>query len=539
MSKNKKRNKKINSKLKKVNNNISSNNIETKIKESTNQNTNTLEKININDEFEDKKTKLDKEIINKKIDHLNQKILINKLKYALIVILIIIFSFLIINFVILSPNIVLKGDKNLILEVNSDYDELGYTANYLGKDITSNVIVKSNLDTKKIGIYKIEYIITYKGKTKKIKRNIEVKDTTKPVIELVGDKKTYVCPNKEYEELGYKATDNYDGDITSKVEVKYNNDKIIYEVKDSSNNKTSVERKIISEDIEKPVITLNGNSEVIVYLDNNYIESGFSAMDNCDLDITDKVEVENDLILDKVGTYKITYKVKDNSGNETNIERIVKVMNPISTGKVIYLTFDDGPSSITSGILDILKEENVKATFFVIGNANNYPDIIKREINEGHTVALHTFTHSYKLVYNSSEDYFNDLNMIRNTVYNITGKYSNIIRFPGGSSNTVSRNYQKGLMTYLAKEVEKRGFTYFDWNVSSEDAGGARTSSDVYYNVVNNLRYKNNIVLLHDFGGNYKTLNALRDIIRYGKSNGYTFEAITEYTEPVHHRVNN
>lgn len=539
MSKNKKRNKKINSKLKKVNNNISSNNIETKIKESTNQNTNTLEKININDEFEDKKTKLDKEIINKKIDHLNQKILINKLKYALIVILIIIFSFLIINFVILSPNIVLKGDKNLILEVNSDYDELGYMANYLGKDITSNVIVKSNLDTKKIGIYKIEYIITYKGKTKKIKRNIEVKDTTKPVIELVGDKKTYVCPNKEYEELGYKATDNYDGDITSKVEVKYNNDKIIYEVKDSSNNKTSVERKIISEDIEKPVITLNGNSEVIVYLDNNYIESGFSAMDNCDLDITDKVEVENDLILDKVGTYKITYKVKDNSGNETNIERIVKVMNPISTGKVIYLTFDDGPSSITSGILDILKEENVKATFFVIGNANNYPDIIKREINEGHTVALHTFTHSYKLVYNSSEDYFNDLNMIRNTVYNITGKYSNIIRFPGGSSNTVSRNYQKGLMTYLAKEVEKRGFTYFDWNVSSEDAGGARTSSDVYYNVVNNLRYKNNIVLLHDFGGNYKTLNALRDIIRYGKSNGYTFEAITEYTEPVHHRVNN
>ena len=129
--------------------------------------------------------------------------------------------------------------------------------------------------------------------------------------------------------------------------------------------------------------------------------------------------------------------------------------------------------------------------------------------------------------------------IIQNKVEGIIGKKSTIIRFPGGSSNTVSRRYSLGIMTILTNEVTNKGFTYFDWNVSSGDAGEARSSDDVYRNVTSSLKYQNNVVLMHDFEGNYKTLNALRDIIKYGKQNGYTFSAINTSTFPSHHGINN
>ena len=117
---------------------------------------------------------------------------------------------------------------------------------------------------------------------------------------------------------------------------------------------------------------------------------------------------------------------------------------------------------------------------------------------------------------------------------------SNIIRFPGGGSNTVSRNYSKGIMSILTKEVLNRGYHYFDWNVSSNDAGGAKTSEEVYNNVVKNLsKNRANVVLMHDFENNYKTLNAISDIIDYGKANGYQFLAIDMSTSMVRHSVNN
>ena len=120
-----------------------------------------------------------------------------------------------------------------------------------------------------------------------------------------------------------------------------------------------------------------------------------------------------------------------------------------------------------------------------------------------------------------------------------TGYNATITRFPGGSSNTISR-YNPGIMTELSREVVKRGYKYFDWNVSSGDAGGARTSQDVYNNVIKGLsKNKANMVLMHDFGGNTKTLNALADIIDYGINNGYTFSSINESTPMITHSVNN
>ena len=204
----------------------------------------------------------------------------------------------------------------------------------------------------------------------------------------------------------------------------------------------------------------------------------------------------------------------------------------------IYLTFDDGPrNGTTNVILDILKEEGVKATFFV---TNGGPDeLIKREYDEGHTVALHTASHDYATVYASVDAYFNDLNIVSTRVKNITGEESKIIRFPGGSSNTVSRHYCVGIMSTLTQLVLERGYRYYDWNVSSGDAaGGTVTKEMVYSNVVNSLsRDRINVVLMHDIKP--YTRDALRDIIRYGKENGYTFERITPATQMVTQRVNN
>ena len=164
--------------------------------------------------------------------------------------------------------------------------------------------------------------------------------------------------------------------------------------------------------------------------------------------------------------------------------------------------------------------------------------MIKREYDEGHTVALHTASHDYASVYKSVNDYYNDLFQVQNRVKRITGVESKIIRFPGGSSNTISKKYSKGIMTTLTKDVLNKGYRYYDWNIDSDDAGGTNTSSGVYNNVVKYLsKNRSNMILMHDIKPHTK--DALRSIIRYGKNNGYTFEKITMSTPMITHHVNN
>ena len=298
-------------------------------------------------------------------------------------------------------------------------------------------------------------------------------------------------------------------------------------------------------DNEAPIITLKGGDNYYITEKTEYSDPGYTASDNCEGDLTEKVKVSGKVDSNVVGKYYIDYSVSDSKGNSTKVTRTVIVSKEIQTSSpikgAIYLTFDDGPSStITSKLLDILKEKNVKATFFVINHSSNLDYLIKREYDEGHTVALHSYSHNYANVYSSVDSYFNDLNQISDKVEKITGMKSNIIRFPGGGSNTVSRNYSIGIMSILTKEVLNRGYHYFDWNVSSNDAGGAKTSEEVYNNVVKNLsKNRANVVLMHDFENNYKTLNAISDIIDYGKANGYQFLAIDMSTAMVRHSVNN
>ena len=188
--------------------------------------------------------------------------------------------------------------------------------------------------------------------------------------------------------------------------------------------------------------------------------SGLTAKDNRDPD--PQIEVDSSQVdLSKAGTYTVKYTVKDRSGNENVFSRQIKVLKkvvtkavPSSEEKIIYLTFDDGPSENTKKIIDILDKYNVKATFFVTGNGQKYNKYIKEAYEKGHTIGLHTYSHNYKEVYSSVDAYFDDLNKIGQMVKEQIGFVPKYIRFPGGSSNTKSAKYCKGLMTTLVTEVQ-------------------------------------------------------------------------------------
>lgn len=289
-------------------------------------------------------------------------------------------------------------------------------------------------------------------------------------------------------------------------------------------------------DVTSPSITLIGNTEV--YLDdiNGYVEPGFTAEDNYDGNITSNVTSET--IKYSENYYEIHYIVKDSSNNEVTATRKVH----ISKGTV-YLTFDDGPSfQNTPQILDILERRGVKATFFVIGFNEEAEKIILREYESGHTIGYHGFSHDYAEIYQSLDILMNNFYLIEEKVFEITEGYnSRVIRFPGGSSNTVSKNYCEGIMTEAVKRAEEEGYIYYDWNVDSGDAGKAYASSEeIYQNVIDGIKPgQTNIVLMHDGDGHAATVGALERIIDYCINNGYELRAINENTVHVQHGVAN
>lgn len=464
-----------------------------------------------------------------------------KLKKMLLLLFLIIIGGLYIFLNILyfrGPVINLEGKLEETININSIYKESGYKAKYICYDVTNQVQINNNINFEKIGDYEVVYQIKYKNKNYKKVRKIHVADIEAPIITL--NENSYACPNKEFNETGFIVSDNYDQDLKNKVEVEKNKDKWIYKVKDKSGNETMVERKIIYEDKDAPIITLN-SPIYNIYVNSTYVEPGFTVKDNCSESLKNKVKITGQVDTSKLGKYFITYEVMDESSNKTEVKRTVNVIKrPGFVNEVIYLTFDDGPSAnITPQILDILKEENVKATFFVNDHGRHLDYLIKRAVNEGHTVASHTASHNFYYVYSSEETFFNEIDAVHNIIYNLTGKKNKIIRFPGGSSNTISR-FNPGIMTKLVKAADARGYIFYDWTIDSNDAGGSNTKKAIYNNVVKYMGYRYlNIVLMHDSADKYATLAALRDIIKYGKNNGFSFLPITETTPQARHHVNN
>ena len=436
------------------------------------------------------------------------------------------------------PKLEIK-DKEITMDINDDFFYDNYKATLFGKDITNKVVVSNNIK-KEFGTYKADFTI-HNGPFKTTKEmKIKIVDKESPVITLKGDNEVKLCKIEDYKEEGYEAKDNIDGDITNKVTVTKTNDYVYYKVTDSYGNETSIGRRVIIEDDAAPDIKLVGNKEIYLPLNTTYEEAGYTATDNCLGDITDKVEVTNNIDNTKTGTYTVTYKVSDNK-NETVVKRTVYVVSDSDTKGVIYLTFDDGPGAYTNQILDILKKYDIKATFFVTNGGSD--DDILREFNEGHTVGLHTASHNYD-IYKSVDTYFDDLNKVQERVTRITGTRAKYIRFPGGSSNTISRSRCKGIMTILANKVTEAGYRYYDWNSLVEDAGACASRKVTDKNACvlkyfkNTISYnKINVVLLHDIKS--YTANSLENMILYAKNQGYIFKALDDEAPQIHQHINN
>ena len=476
---------------------------------------------------------------------------IDERKKIIIIIIAIIFIFLM-WLLLKKPSVTLVGDKVEKVSYKSEFVDSGIKVKYHGKDVTNTVVSSNNINTAELGEYEIEYKIPYLFGTYTYKRKAMVVDDKAPEITLEGDEECKVSYGKEYIEPGYKAIDNYDGDITDKVETteeKINDEeKIIhYKVTDSSGNTQEKDRKVKFVDNVKPIIELNGIGTVVLNVGEEYKEQGAKAYDERDGDLTEKLEISGQVNTAQEGTYTVTYKVKDSSENEAIVTREIMVGNigksamNVGAPGVVYLTFDDGPSnSTTPRILDILKEKGVKATFFILDYGAETEHLVKRIVEEGHSIAIHSKSHDYAVCYSSPEAYLSGIEEMKEKIKNTTGVETKLIRFPGGSSNTVSRKYSPGIMTTLARETLQRGYRYYDWNVASGDSGGVTTPEGVYDNVTNGLKQtRSNVVLMHDFSGNNKTVSALPSVIDFALKNGYTFDRITERTPMVTQGVQN
>lgn len=200
----------------------------------------------------------------------------------------------------------------------------------------------------------------------------------------------------------------------------------------------------------------------------------------------------------------------------------------------VYLTFDDGPSSNTAEILDLLAQYNVKATFFVVGKTDEESvAMYKRIVEEGHTLGMHSYSHKYSVIYDSLENFSEDFTQIQNYLYDVTGTDCIYYRFPGGSSNKVSNTDMNEFIGYL----NDQGVTYFDWNVASGDATSqAYTAQDLVDNVMQDVvKYKTSVVLMHDADNKDKTVEALGMILEQLKEQGAEVLPIDSDTAVVQH----
>ena len=441
-----------------------------------------------------------------------------------------------------------KGERETVISVGEAYQDPGVSAKLTGSLFFRDgfmleipVNVQGCVDSASVGTFRIDYSANFLGLKAEAGRLIHVVDTAPPEITLHTIPGHATVYGEPYIEEGYTAIDNVDGDITEWVRREEKDGFVYYRVEDLSGNSTCVSRKIRYYDPVVPVITLMGDAVMHMEAGSSYQEPGFYAEDNVDGDLTDRVKVEGEVDPYLAGSFSVTYSVSDGAGNKAEKVRTVIVTPKAQTqtvvpaGKVIYLTFDDGPGPWTNKLLDVLKKYDVKATFFVINSG--YPDVLKRIVSEGHAIGVHSVTHDYSTIYESPEAFFDDLLSMQRLIEEYTGVTTTLMRFPGGSSNTVSC-FSPGIMTYLTQAVEDMGFQYFDWNVDSNDAGGARKAETVFKNVCQGVqRQRISVVLQHDI--KEFSVQAVERIIQWGLENGYTFLPLSPDSPGAHHGVNN
>lgn len=229
---------------------------------------------------------------------------------------------------------------------------------------------------------------------------------------------------------------------------------------------------------------------------------------------------------------------EDAEASEPHPQDIVpqQAIKPVFTGKKIaYLTFDDGPSKNTPELLDILKEENIKASFFIAALSEDTPlkrSWIKRESDEGHTIGIHSWTHDYKYIYSSESNFKDDFDKVRDMIVSVTGKNPKFMRFPGGTDNTVSLKINNGkpIMPLLLQDVTDEGYIAVDWNSGGMDAVAHVPSKEfLAARITAECSHLNiAIILLHDSAPHKSSVEAVPIIVQNLKAMGFSFEPLTE-----------
>lgn len=435
------------------------------------------------------------------------------------------------------------GEGELVLEYGQDFTEnvsAWVRLPLIGKIYTDSMN-SGPYDTGSTGSYEVCYSMNFLGREARMVRAFRVVDTSPPVIELksYGDYSPQWLEG--YEEEGYSAYDLHDGDLTAQVAVKYQDGIAEYRVSDSAGNETVVTRTINY--VNRPSLSLHGDAAVVINARPWYTDPGCAAWDESGRDLTACVEQSGQVDSTRPGDYELCYSITNPNGDTVSAVRQIKVWGEIPGDictpeeKTIYLTFDDGPGPYTNELLDLLAAYDARATFFVTGAYERWYDCIGRAHREGHSIGVHCFNHSYGRLYSSEENYFADFNAIEQLIYAQTGEYTQLVRFPGGSSNTASC-FNYGIMSRLTASLESMGYRYFDWNVNSGDAEGAYGSAMVASNIKNGCWGKNHaVVLQHDI--KQFSVRAVEDVLIWGRQNGYSFKALDITSPVVHHTINN
>lgn len=220
-----------------------------------------------------------------------------------------------------------------------------------------------------------------------------------------------------------------------------------------------------------------------------------------------------------------------NEGARYRVKGILPVQGTAATEKTAYLTFDDGPSAVTEDVLRVLKENDIQATFFLIGVqiTEDKEALLKKMVKEGHLLGVHTYCHKADKIYCSAQSYIEDAKETAERIREVTGIKPRYYRFPWGSVN----QYLKNIKPDVTAAMEKKGYIYFDWNVSAEDSVGKPTKESILKNIKKDyLKYKEPVILMHDSGINQVTADTLSEIIAMLKKDGYGFATIDKRSVP-------
>lgn len=442
----------------------------------------------------------------------------------------------------------LIGPEEVTLEYGADYLDPGARAVSEGRLFGRSgrplaLEADRTVDTSRLGDTVLRYSASVLGRTATAERVVHVVDTTPPVITLIPAA-TLASWFTGFQEPGYSAEDAVDGDLTAQVERVEYFDRVVYSVADAAGNETTVERRI-DYAVSTPSISLFGGREITIPAALYYQDPGYQAMDSLGNDLSEFVVVSGEILPYAAGTYELSYTIENEQGDAAIARRTVHVV-PVERPETvlpdrptIYLTFDDGPGPYTDALLDLLHRYGVKVTFFVTDQyRGRYADCIGRAYREGHAIGVHTLTHASDWsMYSSEAAWFEDFFAMEEIIREQTGSYTRLFRFPGGSSNTVSR-FNPGIMSRLAQYMTDMGYVYFDWNVSSGDAGGTTDTWQVVENVCGGCSGKQvSVVLQHDIKD--FSVAAVEQIILWGQRNGYTFAALDETSFQAHHGINN